>query len=181
MFGSRSDDVLKELRKVLDENAADKFPLSKMMGVKKEVTVESIIDFIINYKDNLTVMALSTFYEPEDTVNQVDHIYPQSKCRTAAAVKKLGVTEPEDIKFYMEHYDTIGNLEFLPQNSSKGAKLFDEWFEAEFKDKPTARKEFTTKHRIPDCVYSFGNFREFLAKREEKIREKLHEELKDII
>ena len=178
LFGSRSDDVLKELRKVLDDNAADKFPLSKMIGVKKEVTVESIIDFIINYKENLTVMALSAFYEPEDTVNQVDHIYPKSKFRTEASIKKLGVTNPEDIKFYMEHYDTIGNLEFLPQNTSKGNKLFDEWLDAEFKDKPTARTEFITKHRIPDCDCSFGNFREFLAKREEKIREK---ELKDII
>ena len=126
-------------------------------------------------------MALSTFYEPEDTGMQIDHIYPKSKCKIEAALKKLGVTDPSDIDFYINHCDSIGNLEFLPQNQSKGAKLFDDWLEKEFKDKPTARNEFITKHLIPYCDYSFGNFREFLAKREDKIREKLHEELKDII
>ena len=163
LFGSRSDDVLRDLRRVLDENADDKFPLSKMIGIKGEVTVDGIIDSIINYDDKLTVMVLSTFYAPEDTGKHVDHIYPKSKCKTVATLEKLGVTDPSDIEFYMNRYDSIGNLEFLPddQNKSKSSKLFDKWLEAEFKDKPTARNEFITKHLIPTCDYSFGNFREF--------------------
>lgn len=86
---------------------------------------------------------------------------------------------PEDqVDFYMDNYNYIGNLQLLEevQNEEKSARYFDEWMEEQFPD-PGQRKDYMQKHLIPDVDFSIRNFKEFFTEREKLLCNALKKEL----
>jgi hypothetical protein len=62
-------------------------------------------------------------------------------------------------------------LEGLP-NQEKSGKAFKQWLSETYPNEQE-RKEYMSKHYIPDIDLDAGNFLEFFEKREELIRQQL--------
>ncbi|MBQ3442868.1 MAG: DUF262 domain-containing protein [Selenomonadaceae bacterium] len=178
VFSSSTDTVLTSLRDVIIKNNNTSFPAQKMLLDKNALSIDNLINAILNteYKDKSITMAMSILYPHINLANNyhIDHIFPQSK------FKKKFFTEKNitDIVFYMDNLNSFANLQLLPatQNQSKNDKFFDEWLE---EMSPADREAYMKEHYIPtDIDLSFGNFKEFIQRREELIRQRLTENLK---
>lgn len=108
--------------------------------------------------------------------NQIDHIFPKSLI-TEKKLKQRGYSE-EKIKFYIEHCDSIANLQLLNEipNKEKSCKEFDAWLNEIFTDE-ISKNEYMTRHYIPKIDLAFDNFENFIKEREKLILEKLYIEL----
>ena len=174
-FGSSTYTVLNRFRTVIKINH-DSFPLQEMLK-NKDISADGIVEDILDmqYKDKSILMALSILYPNVDLKNNfhIDHIFPQSKFN-AKNLKDNGVDE----NFYKENLNSLSNLQLLEgkQNQEKSDKFFDEWLDEKYPD-ATERKDYVQRNCIPDIDLSFGNFKEFIQKREELLRQKLKENL----
>lgn len=173
MFSASTDTVLGNLRGIIKADNSS-FPAQKMLD-KKDISVESIINEVLDtqYKDKSKDMAIFILYPHINLANNyhIDHIFPQSKFKK----KTLSDNNITDTDFYMNNFNSFANLQLLtaPQNQSKNDKDFDAWLN----EKPINYN--TDDHCIPmDINLSFGNFKEFIQKREELIRQRLKENLK---
>lgn len=177
LFRSSTDNILTSLRGIIkDDNTS--FPASKMLLNKNDLSLDSLINDILDteYKDKSITMAMSILYPKINLANNyhIDHIFPQSKFKKKIfAEKKI-----TDIDFYTDNLNSFANLQLLPasQNQSKNDEFFDEWLK---KMNPADRETYMKEHYIPtDIDLSFSNFKEFIRKREELIRQRLKENLK---
>ena len=176
LFRSSTDNVLIKLRgDIKADNVL--FPAQKMLD-KNELSLDGIITDILDteYKDKSITMAMSILYPKVNLANNyhIDHIFPQSKFKKKIfAEKKI-----TDIDFYTDNLNSFANLQLLPasQNQSKNDEFFDDWLK---KMSLADREAYMKEHYIPtDIDLSFGNFKEFIQKREELIRQRLKENLK---
>ena len=176
LFRSSTDNVLIKLRGDIksDNNS---FPAQKMLD-KNELSLDGIINDILDteYKDKSRTMAMAILYPHINLANNyhIDHIFPQSKFKKKFFAEK-NVT---DTDFYSDNLNSLANLQLLPasQNKSKNDDFFDEWIK---KMSPADREVYMKEHYIPaDIDLSFDNFKEFIHKREELIRQRLKEILK---
>lgn len=175
LFRASTDDVLTKLRDVIKGDNAS-FPVQKMLD-KNDLTLDSIINDILDteYKDKSITMAMSILYPQINLANNyhIDHIFPQSKFKKKIFAEK-NIT---DIDFYMDNLNSFANLQLLPaiQNQSKNDEFFDEWLK---KMSPANREAYMKAHCIPTGIdLSFGNFKKFIQRREELIRQRLKENL----
>lgn len=176
LFRSSTDNVLIKLRGDIKADN-DSFPAQKMLD-NKDFSLDGIITDILDtgYKDKSITMAMAILYPHINLANNyhIDHIFPQSKFKKKIfAEKKI-----TDIDFYTDNLNSFANLQLLPasQNQSKNDEFFDEWLK---KMNPADRETYMKEHYIPtDIDLSFGNFKEFIQKREELIRQRLKENLK---
>ena len=78
--------------------------------------------------------------------------------------------EDEDIEFYMNNFNSLANLQLLEgvPNQEKSGKDFDNWLTEKYPSKAD-RKDYMTKHYIPDVDLSLSNFPEFIEKREKML------------
>ena len=176
LFRASTDNVLTKLRDHIKEDHSS-FPAQKMLD-KNDLTLDGIINDIIDteYKDKSITMAMSILYPKVNLANNyhIDHIFPQSKFKKKFFDEKKII----DIAFYTDNLNSFANLQLLPasQNQSKNNEFFDEWLK---KMSPADRETYMKEHYIPtDIDLSFGNFKEFIQKREELIRQRLKENLK---
>ena len=177
-FRASTDTVLGNLRNIINKGNPS-FPAQEMLELdKKDISVDTIINEILNttYKDKSRDMAIFILYPHINLANNhIDHIFPQSKFKK----KTLSDNNITDTDFYMNNFNSFANLQLLTahQNQSKKDKDFDEWLK---KMNPADREAYNTDdHCIPmDINLSFGNFKEFIQKREELIRQRLKENLK---
>jgi hypothetical protein len=96
-----------------------------------------------------------------------DHIFPKYEF-TKSKLKARGYDE-QKIKNYMQHYNTIVNLQLLTktENLEKHAKDFDAWITSRDKD-------FKNRHILPEMdSYNFDIFLDFVERRKVLIRAKL--------
>lgn len=177
LFRSSTDNILTSLRGIIkDDNTS--FPAPKMLLNKNDLSLDSLINDILDteYKDKSITMAMSILYPKVNWANNyhIDHIFPQSKFKKKFFAEK----NTTDIDFYMDNLNSFANLQLLPasQNQSKNDEFFDEWLK---KMSLADREAYMKEHYIPtDIDLSFGNFKEFIQKREELIRQRLIENLK---
>lgn len=94
-----------------------------------------------------------------------DHIHPRSRF-TPHRLAQIGVTAPEDVKWFREQMDLIPNLQLLQglPNQEKSDKPFQQWL-AETYPNEQARQEYQERHMIPATDLSPANFREFFEER----------------
>ena len=78
--------------------------------------------------------------------------------------------EDEDIEFYMNNFNSLANLQLVEgvPNQEKSGKDFDNWLTEKYPSKAD-RKDYMTKHYIPDVDLSLSNFPEFIEKREKML------------
>lgn len=171
-FGGQSDNVLRSMREIINENHFS-FPLEKIVQKLKRTSKSLVFDedeienlLFYRYGQSYTFSTLALLYPTLDFKNQfhIDHIFPKSFF-TKFKLTKRGI---DDIGFYMENFNYLANLQLLegPINEEKSNMDFKEWLELNYSDEQK-RKDYMKKHFIPDIDLDFGNFEEFIYKREE--------------
>lgn len=174
-FGSSSDSTLKNLQDVLDaETDISVFPyqsINKKLGIESSFSDAEINNILETaYGSKYSYLILSLLYPDRDWKDNTyheDHIYPKSSFTTRALVARG--KSPDEVEQYQRHFNSIVNLQLLtkPENLSKSATPFDEWF-------PSRDENFRSRHSIPEMdTYSFDRFIDFVERRRATIREKL--------
>jgi len=181
-FSGQPDNVLRPLRKVIQENG-ESFPLEKIVSQFKGTNKTLIfsdedIENLLYYKygQGFTFSVLSLLYPSLDYRNlfHVDHIFPKSQF-TKSKLRKRGIPE-NDIDTYQEYFNYLGNLQLLEAtpNIEKLNKDFELWLNDIYPDE-NDRKEYQKRHLIPHTDFAFENFIEFFEEREEMMKAKFKE------
>ncbi len=180
-FSGQPDNVLRPIRNIMQKENK-KFPfediIDKFKGTNKSLTfTEEDVETLLysKYGKGHTFSILSLLYPTLDLRNRFhqDHMFPRSWFKKSK-LKAKGINE-EKMKFYLENYNYIGNLQLLEgiPNEEKSNKDFKEWLEKKYPDE-NERKEYMQKHFIPlDISLDFVNFEEFFKERNKLIVEKL--------
>ncbi|RKR82799.1 uncharacterized protein with ParB-like and HNH nuclease domain [Mucilaginibacter gracilis] len=175
VFGGQSDNVLRVVRKAIQEKPGG-FPLNHIIdqfkGTNKTLlfTDEDIENLTWSkYGQSNTFAVLSLLYPSLDFRNKfhIDHIYPKSRM-TERHLKKKGISK-ENIETYISYTDYIGNLQLLDAipNIEKQNKDFDTWLAALYDEDEI--RDFRKKHYLPNVDLSITNFIEVFNKREKLI------------
>jgi len=181
-FSGRSDTVLRNIRKEINEIENNSFPiepindtirsLQKLVGFDEE-TAENVLDYEKGSKR--TFLALSLLYPHHDwgSVNyHQDHIFPESKLEVESLIDK-GI-DSEKAKKFADRAHELANLQLLTEkeNTSKTDEPFLEWLESQ--DSKT-EDELCERHFIPkDSEYhKIENFDLFLDERRKLIKRHL--------
>lgn len=171
-FSGTPDSVLRPLRQVIGKHH-ESFPLNEIVeefrGKPKSLNfsgdeVQTLFDYY--YGSPYTLSTLAVLYPTLDFKNKfhIDHIHPKSSF-TRKQLTKRGIPESK-IEIYTAEVEYLANLQLLEgtQNTEKSDKDFKEWM---YKTLPNeqARREYMTKHYIPNVDLSLNNFEDFIAER----------------
>lgn len=184
-FSGQPDNVLRPIRKILQENT-NSFPIDKIVdnfkGTNKSLIFsDEDIDNLLYYKygQGFTFSVLSILYPSLDYRNlfHVDHIFPKSQF-TKSKLRKRGIDEGI-IETFQDNFNFLGNLQLLEAtpNIEKLDKDFEIWFKETYKSEQE-QKDYISKHLIPDTDWKFDNFIDFFEKRENLMRVRFKEILK---
>ena len=124
--------------------------------------VENLLKIFKKFRENNTKYIELNYYDTRTL--SVDHIYCDENTNAYINLLKKQI---EDLD------EKCNNLE---KEVKKNNKDFNEWLNEAFTN-PEQLKAYKEKHFIPDIDLSFGNFEEFLEKREELIIKALKKEL----
>ena len=184
IFSGTPDNVLRPIRKVMQENRKD-FPyqaiLDEFKGTNRSMQFDAAeLDGLMSYRyEQPYTFSVLTFLYPwlkYDQQFHIDHIFPKSKF-TAKELTKHNIPA-DQWPLWMDHYNDLGNLQLLqgPVNIAKSDQYFDSWLENECK---TAEQlaQYKHNHFIPDCSIQFEDFPTFLEEREKLIKARLAKEL----
>jgi hypothetical protein len=181
IFGGQSDNMLKDVRAVLQDNATNPdFPVEQVnMAISKagrtaffdSYSIDNIIS--LTYGRQRTFLALSLLYDEcgwgTMTYHQ-DHIFPQDLFKLKH-LEEAGFAIDTRVS-YMELKDRLGNLQLLlaHENQEKLDTPFEKWI-------TTRDTSFKRRHLIPEDpdLYQFKNFEQFIDAREELIRKRLEQ------
>ena len=181
VFSGASDNVLRETRRVirerLDSGERD-FPaelLDRRIAELGRATGlgDAMVDEVLSlsYGDRRTFLALTLLYDRKDwglSGFHQDHVIPRSLF-TDDRLREAGVPK-EEWEHLKDLKDRLGNLELLlpEENVEKSAKDFAGWV-------ATRGEGFRREHLIPenDNLLGLARFEEFVAAREDLIRERL--------
>lgn len=176
-FGGQPDNVLRPIREVIRNSSGQGFPfeeiLKKLKGSTKSMSFDGDeIDNLFYYKygQSYTYSVLAYIYPSLDFRNKFhqDHIFPKKLFARQRLFKK-GIDESK-IDFYLDNYNCLANLQLLEgvPNQEKSGKDFKIWVKEKYPD-ATERKEYMTRHYIPEIDLSLENFEEFIKKRKKLI------------
>jgi len=176
-FSGQPDNVLRPLRDIIKSNH-DKFPLDdiiqKLRRTSKAIIfTEDEIDnlFFYQYGQSYTFSCLALLYPSLDFRNRFhqDHIFPKSLF-TKKNLEKYSLTENE-VDFFFENYNCLANLQLLEgvQNQEKSNTDFNSWLYKKYPEEADKRA-YMEKHYIPNIDLSLCNFKEFILKRKEKLK-----------
>lgn len=173
-FSGQPDNVIRPIRRIISQNH-DQFPLQKIIeefkgGTKSFIfnddEIYNLLTFEYGQKHTFSILAL--LYPNLDFRNQFheDHIFAKSLF-TKRNLSKRGFSNSQ-MEFYIEYVNSIVNLQLLEgiPNIEKSDKDFEEWVNQTYKDHVTKR-EYFTKHYIPNVDLNFDNFEEFINERKE--------------
>ncbi|AEI14608.1 protein of unknown function DUF262 [Flexistipes sinusarabici DSM 4947] len=177
-FSGQPDNVLRPIRKIIQESGKDRYPLETIISYFKGTNKTLIfsdedIENLLYYKygQGFTFSVLSLLYPSLDYKNlfHVDHIFPKSQF-TKAKLRKKGISEDE-IDTFQKYVNFLGNLQLLEAtpNIEKLNKNFDLWLYETYPNE-NDRKDYMKKHLIPDVDLSFENFIEFFERREKMLK-----------
>ena len=185
VFSFMPDGVLKPIRDIVKRNTTGEFPLDEIIkhfrGTNRTLvfTDEDINNLLFTkYGHGDILVILSIMYPWADLRNNfhIDHIFPKSAF-TQKKLEKRGI-KTDDIDDFLENYNYIGNLQLLEAipNIEKNNTDFDVWLKTSIE--VDAIDDYKKKHYIPKNVdLSFGNFLEFVEKREKLFISQLSKEL----
>ena len=183
-FSGQPDNVLRPIREIIKENSTNEFPIGKIQerfkGTNKSIlfTEDDINEFLLNlrYGKSDTLSTLMLLYPSLDYNNKfhMDHIYPKSKFRRNY-LKRQGVAE-DKIDEYIGSVNDITNLQLLAAqlNEEKLDTDFDDWFNSH---QPTEDGKFNYReiNYLPNMIYTYENYPDFIEKRRELLKNKLCE------
>lgn len=185
VFSFMPDGVLKPVRDIIIKNNTGEFPLEDIVkhfrGSNRNLvfTSDEINTLLYSkYGHGDTLVIMSILYPWADLRNNfhIDHIFPKSGF-TKKKLEKRGIPA-EDIEYFLDNYNYIGNLQLLESipNIEKSNMDFDKWIAETIP--ADALDDYKNKHYIPKNIdLSISNFEEFLNEREEMIIQKLESEL----
>lgn len=180
VFSRQTDNVLANLRTVLQKTPkSELFPLEALnqalAEMKRGTTVQKTIEEILHteYGDSEAMLALSLLYDPIDwgraTKYEKDHIFPQTVFDTED-LQQSGITDDSQIAKFQQSFNRLGNLQLITEadNREKSDTDFEKWL----KDRDP---DYRDEHLIPDDdnLLKLENFEQFLAAREELIKQRL--------
>ena len=178
VFGGASDTALTEVRRALQDDASQDFPVEAisagLASLNRQVRFDdtAVENFLaITYSKPTSFLALSLLSERthwgEESWHK-DHIFPQSWF-ASKNLHELGF-DKEKQERYMDAYNRLANLQLLTQheNTEKSSAAFEDWVK-------TRDSDFRRRHLIPDDddLLRFENFEAFIEAREGLIRERL--------
>lgn len=182
-FSGQSDQVISSLRKIIQKNGKNDFPIAQIVdqfrGQSKSIqfTEDDIDDFLLNLKygksDTLsTLMLLYPSFDYSNRIFHVDHIYPKSKF-TKSYLREKKV--PEDkLDACIKSVNSIGNLQLLAGqlNEEKLDKDFEDWFGG-----LSSREQdsYRVDSYLPEMEYTYPNFLQFIDERKRLLRKRLIE------
>lgn len=179
-FGGQPDNVLRPIRQVISENNSV-FPFiqiaEKFKGGTNSISfsddeIEALLDY--EWGQKYTFPTLSLLYPTLDYRHKfhIDHIFPKSLFAEKKLLK-LGVPQDRILDFIIRR-DSLANLQLLEglPNQEKTNKDFSEWLEETYPN-IAERKEYFTKHYIPDVSLGLNNFLEFFKAREKLLKDHL--------
>lgn len=181
LFSGQSDTTLRQLREAIQN--IDSFKdgqletelLQRGQAIRFDIEeVDALLE--VGYGTARAFLILSLLYPTLDFRNlfHMDHIYPRRLFSDAALVRRKIVEERHgDFK---QRYNRLGNLQLLegPINLEKQGKDFNAWVSDSFPS-TQSRADYMSKHYIPDCDSSFGNFPTFFDAREGLIAQRLRD------
>ncbi len=174
-FGASSDNILKNLQDVINEQTDHSvFPyeaLNKKLNIEPSFNDTEINNLLAtNYSTKYSGLILSLLYPDRDWKGkkfEEDHIFPKSEF-TTATLKHRGY-DTDRIAQYQNYFNCIINLELLTdtENREKSAEPFDTWF-------ASRDSNFKDRHIIPAIHnYNFDNFLDFIEERKKLLVSKL--------
>lgn len=176
IFGGQSDSILKDIRDVIQKSDSNGFPIDdikkKLEGTRKSLSIddEFLESLLTEQKDSRYAFPiLALLYDGSDyrEAKHKDHLHPESMF-SKKNIRKLELSE-EDESFYLDknNWNSILNLQLLygNDNESKNKKSLKEWVKE--------NKINCTKNLIPSEHLDFTDFKNFIAKRRELLKEKL--------
>lgn len=185
VFSFMPDGILKPIREFIKNSEGNEFPLEEIVerfkGTNRTLVFndEDVEGLLKNkYGKGTTLLIMSVIYPWADLRNNfhLDHMHPKSMFKRAT-LNKIGVDE-NDIEFYLENFNYIGNLQLLEStpNIEKSNSSLEEWI-----SRIGSQEDITiykNKHCIPQNIsLDITNFKEFFDKRESVITERLKKEL----
>ncbi|KAA6314515.1 hypothetical protein EZS27_034876, partial [termite gut metagenome] len=184
LFGGSSDGFLLKLKKIIFENGTNNFPFQEIKDVFKGTNRSFNIDddklnsILRTSYDSLDSFYILSLLYPKFNFEfknpNVDHLYPRSLFNE----DNYEQLEDEDkIEFYEYHHNIILNLALLSeeQNKSKQDMELNLWIIEQEK----YNKDIRNSLLIPENIdLSFGNFEEFILKREIILKDILQQRLK---
>lgn len=181
VFRGHTDNILTTIRKVIKEaveNGKEEFPaqeINQELNYRKElvfteISIQQLIDDTA-YGSQYAFALLSLLckeFDYDNIIFDVDHIHPKAKFNN----KDLSIAgvKPEEIDFYLKHYNSLGNLQLLPRsiNQEKKLKPFEDWLKDQKNPKSIIERNF-----IPDVDLSLTNFKEFYETRKNILKSEL--------
>lgn len=172
VFSGQPDNVLRPLRRVISSKN-NEFPIKEIIeefkgGTKSFSFNDDEITNLLSYQygQKHTFSVLAILYPTLDFRNKfhLDHIFAKSSF-TKRKLLANGVPENQ-IEFYLSNFNSIVNLQLLEgtPNIQKSNKPFDEWIVNTFPDS-VRRKDYMSKHYIPDLDLNMKNFEVFIIER----------------
>ena len=180
-FSAQSDNVLEEMRSVMDDHLNEAvFPLGAVIkryeGTNRDLRFDdaAIERVLALRKGNPDCRALLMLLRPELSDNRsydIDHLHPQDSFKEKY-LKGYDFLEgnPELTAFYADsgHWDTVPNLHLLgfSTNRNKNKTALIEWF-----NNPETTENAKAFVLVPDtCSLELSNFKTFYETRKEILR-----------
>ncbi|WP_299163226.1 DUF262 domain-containing protein [uncultured Tenacibaculum sp.] len=183
LFGGSSDGFLKSIKQVLDENSESIFPLIRLKErfkgtnrsfIMDDEKIESVLRTSYDSLDSFYVLSLLfPKFNFEFKNPNIDHLHPKSQFENSDF---NFLANQKDIDFYRDYWNTTLNLALLSeeQNKSKNKRELDIWI----KEQEKTNKGIRNSLLIPELVgLSFENFKKFIQKREEVLKEIIKENI----
>jgi hypothetical protein len=181
IWGSGLDTLLTALRKTIQTEGANTFPVTAIRQVMaaggKSLTFESeeIEELVsMRYGDKRLFALLSLLFPFVDLHNQfhIDHVFPISRF-TTTRLAKAGIPN-EKIELFAELANSLGNLQLLEGalNVEKRAALPAKWLETRYPVEAD-RKHYTEIHQLGQVPAEISLFEEFVQARREKLRTRI--------
>ena len=185
VFGGQPDSVLRPIRNIINEGQTD-FPFERIVeefrGKSKSIlfSKDDVDNLLLHkYGKGYTFSVLALLYPELDFRNRFhqDHIFPRSFFKSRRELSKRGIPDSKH-DFYLSNCNYIGNLQLLEGlvNEEKSNKDLEDWLTSQFDD-DRARMQYMKRHYIPNVELSFGNFEEFITRRNELIEKELSDTL----
>ena len=187
IFGGSPDSILTSIKKCLGHlgEEAKNFSIEnlftyKLPGNRDFKIDEDFInnDLLLKQKGSDAKLVLSLLYANYDKqlAFHQDHMHPETICKKEEKIKKYfkGASE-EKIKFIMDNYNRIPNLQLLEGsiNESKNKTQLKDWVEKEYKDEKN-KKDFFSRNYIDDNIsLELNNFENFYNDRKKNMLIKL--------
>lgn len=183
IWGSGLDTLLTQLRRTMQNQNLDKFPVKKIRSTMERrgkglhfegEEIEELAD--MSYGDKRLFPLMALLFPFIDLRNQfhIDHIFPYSVF-SPKSLLSAGIDE-EEIEVFRDSANRLGNLQLLDGeiNNEKRAQLPADWLAARFQEKKE-RQHYRDIHHLGKVPKTIADFEVFYNARRERLRKRIAE------